>query len=86
MLEGDEDMHCSFFEEPFGFEHSFKISAVFCGKNVILVAQERLSLLTRMHIHRLTDNGKLFSMPKIIKFEVPKFEKYPCFSNCSKYN
>ena len=54
VLEGDEDMDCFFFSSSL----SLSISAVFCGKNVILGAQERLSSLALMHIHRLTDNDK----------------------------
>ena len=65
VLEGDEDMDCLFFF--FSSSLSLSISAVFCDKNVILGAQERLSSLAVMHIHRLTD---------IDKVEVTKFEKY----------
>ena len=56
VLEGDEDMDCLFFFLSSSL--SLSISAVFCGKNVILGAQERLSSLALMHIHRLTDNYK----------------------------
>ena len=40
------------------------ISAVFCGKKVILAAQEMLSSLDLMNIHRLTDNDKVVSLQK----------------------
>ena len=43
--------------------NEFEISAVFCGKKVILAAQEMLSLLDLMNIHRLTDNDKPSSRP-----------------------
>ena len=40
-----------------------------------------------MHIHRLTDNNTVVSLPqKKSIFEVSKFEKYPCFSKRSQYN
>ena len=60
-----------FFSSPL----SLSISAVFCGKKIILAAQERLSSLVLMHIHRLTDNDKVVSTKKF-NFEVTKFEKY----------
>ena len=57
VLEGDEDMDRLFFFF-LSSSLSLSISAVFCGKNVILGAQERLSSLALMHIHRLTDTDK----------------------------
>ena len=76
-------MHCLFFEHPFIFEHSL---------NYLLfsVAKKEYSQHKRgsplMHIHRLTDNNKVVSLEKIINFEVPKFENYPCFSKHLKYS
>ena len=43
-------------------------------------------MLALIHIHRLTDNGKVVSLPKKINFEVPKFDKYPSFSKLSSYS
>lgn len=45
--------------------NEFKISAVFCGKKVILGAQEMLSSLDLMNIHLLTDNDKPSSPPSL---------------------
>ena len=75
MLEGDEDTYCNlFFEHPFVFEHSLNYLLFSVAKR----NEKRGSPV--MHIHRLTDNNKVVSLQKIMNFEVPKFEKYPCFS------
>ena len=72
MLEGNEDIRLFvFLSSPL----SWSISAVFCGKKVILASEERLSLLALMHIHRLTDNDKVVSAKKS-QFGVTKFEKH----------
>ena len=47
--------------------NEFKISAVVCGKKVILAAQEMLSSLDLMNIHRLTDNDKPSSRPPSLR-------------------
>ena len=39
------------FSVALSFRTEFKIFAVFCGKNVILAAQERLSSLALIKIH-----------------------------------
>ena len=36
-----------------------------------------------MHMHPLTENDKVVSLPKKLNPEVPQFEKYPCFSKLS---
>ena len=59
------------------------MSAVFYGKKVIFAAQQRLSSMAVMHMHPLTENDKVVSLPKKLNPEVPQFEKYPCFSKLS---
>ena len=35
------------------------------------------------HMHPLTENDEIVSLPKKINSEVPQCEKYPCFSKLS---
>ena len=58
-------MHCSFFELALCLWAWFKISAVFCGKKVILATQEKLSSLVLMHIHRVLHNDKVVPAKEI---------------------
>ena len=79
MLKGDEGMHCSFFELALCLSAWFKISAVFCGKKVILATQEKLSL-HGSYAHTPSNIMTKLSLPKKFNFEARKFEKYSCFS------